>query len=71
MQAEDGLRRGGYVIAFALTLIAIFVFSAGNFWAGCGLVLAAMAVISGVEHLAELEVRDFGFARLPAPALRR
>jgi predicted lipid-binding transport protein (Tim44 family) len=57
MQGTDGIRRNGYVVALVLGLIAMFVMMTGSGWTATVLVLAAMAVIGVVEHIAERQQR--------------
>jgi len=57
MQETDGIRRNGYVVALALGLVALFVLMTGSGWKAAALVLAAMALITIVEHVAAAQQR--------------
>jgi membrane protein implicated in regulation of membrane protease activity len=58
MQGLDGIRRNGYVIALAVGLVALFTLMTGGGWQAAGLVLAAMALIGIVEHVAAVQQRQ-------------
>jgi hypothetical protein len=52
MHTSDRLRRGFYTIAFAISLVAVFVLLSGAFWSGAALLGAAMATVALAEHIA-------------------
>jgi len=60
MQATDGVRRSGYVVALVLGLIAAFALMTGADWPALALVGAAMALIGIVERIAEAQQRHHG-----------
>lgn len=60
MQGPDSLRRGGYLMAGGLALMAAFAWMIGSFWIGAGLAFAGMGVVGLVEYLAERSWRVRG-----------
>jgi len=66
MQGTDGIRRNGYVVALVLGLIALFALMTGSGWKASAFVLAAMALITIVEHVAALQQRHHGRRRISA-----
>jgi membrane protein implicated in regulation of membrane protease activity len=57
MQGTDGIRRNGYVVALAVGLIALFALMMGCGWKATALVLAALALVVIVEHVAAAQQR--------------
>ena len=60
MQATDGIRRSGYVVALALGLIAAFALMMGDDWTAVAIAGGAMALIGVVERIAEAQQRNSG-----------
>jgi hypothetical protein len=70
MQGTDGIRRNGYVVALALGLIALFALMTGSGWKAMMPLLAAMALITIVEHVAAAQQRHTGRRRPRLATLR-
>jgi amino acid permease len=66
MQGTDGIRRNGYVVALAVGLIALFVLMTGSGWKATAFVVAAMVLITIVEHVAAVQQRGPGRRRISA-----